>query len=255
MPGTVELPLLPEGAITLSPRLAVVETPKELVFLNASGPLMSSAHDDAAAKRYIGAVLLKQGLAKGEDLAAVLGVHRSTLFRNQKLYRQGGLEAIRDERGQGAPRRAHKLTDEVLPLAQACLDQGGSQSQAAREVGVSETAIRHAIKTGRLRRSQRPCQSRAALSPGERAERDAAQAQGAGTAVKRLEERLLACQGELTEAAPHFEPVEGVANAGVLLVLPAVIGEGLLRRAERFYTPLKAEFYGLHSILLCLAWL
>jgi hypothetical protein len=68
MPGTVELPLLPEGAITLSPRLAVVETPKELVFLNASGPLMSCAHDDAAAKRYIGAVLLKQGLAKGGDL-------------------------------------------------------------------------------------------------------------------------------------------------------------------------------------------
>jgi hypothetical protein len=89
----------------------------------------------------------------------------------------------------------------------------------------------------------------AKAAPGERAERDAAQAQGAGTAVKRIEERLLACQGELTEA--HFEPVEGVANAGVLLALPAVIGEGLLRNAERCYAPLKAGFYGLHSILLC----
>ncbi len=83
MPGTVELPLLPEEATTLSPRLAVVETPEELVFMNASGPLMSCAQGDAAAKRYIGAVLLTHGLAKGEDLAAVLGVHRSTLFRNQ----------------------------------------------------------------------------------------------------------------------------------------------------------------------------
>ncbi|MEA3413265.1 MAG: helix-turn-helix domain-containing protein, partial [Pseudomonadota bacterium] len=252
MPGTIELPLLPEEAITLGPRLAVIETPEELVFMNASGPLMSCSRNDTTAKRYIGAVLLTQGLAKGDDLAAVLGIHRSTLFRNQKLYRQGGLEAIRDGRGHGAPRRAHKLTDEVLPMAQACLDQGRSQSAAAREVGVSETAIRHAIKTGRLRRSQRPRQSRAALSPGERAERDAAQARGAGTAVKRIEERLLACQGELAEAAPHFEPVEGVANAGVLLALPAVIGEGLLRSAERFYAPLKAGFYGLHSILLCL---
>ncbi len=252
MPGTIELPLLPEEAITLGPRLAIIETPEELLFMNASGPLMNCSRNDATAKRYIGAVLLTQGLAKGDDLAAVLGIHRSTLFRNQKLYREGGLEAIRDGRGHGAPRRAHKLTDEVLPIAQACLDQGRSQSAAAREVGVSETAIRHAIKTGRLRRGQRPRQSRAALSPGERAERDAAQAQGAGTAVKRIEERLLACQGELTEAAPHFEPVEGVANAGVLLALPAVIGEGLLRSAERFYAPLKAGFYGLHSILLCL---
>jgi hypothetical protein len=43
-----------------------------------------------------------------------------------------------------------------------------------------------------------------------------------------------------------------VANAGVLLALPAVIGEGLLSSAERIYAPLKAGFYGLHSILLCL---
>ncbi len=144
-----------------------------------------------------------------------------------------------------------KLTDEVLPIAQACLDQGCSQSQAARALGVSETAVRHAIKTGRLRR-QRPRQHRAALLPGERAERDAAQARGAGTAVKRLEERVLACQGMLGEAAPHFEPAEGVANAGVLLALPAMIGEGLLCHAERVYAPLKAGFYGLHSILWCL---
>ena len=252
MPGTIELPLLPEEALSLGPRLAVIETPEELVFMNASGPLMSCSRNDTTAKRYIGAVLLKQGLAKGEDLAAVLGVHRSTLFRNQKLYREGGLDAIRDGRGHGAPRRAHKLTDEVLPIAQACLDQGRSQSQAAREVGVSETAIRHAIKTARLQRRQQPRQHRAALSPGERAERDAAQARGAGTAVKRLVERGLACQGKLGEAAPHFEPAEGVTNAGVLLALPAIIGEGLLRNAERVYAPLKAGFYGLHSILLCL---
>jgi len=252
MPGTIELPLLPEEAVPLGPRLAVIETPEELVFLNACGPLMSCSRNDAVAKRYIGAVLLAQGLTKSEDLAPVLGVHRSTLFRNLKLYREGGLEAIRDGRGHGAPRRAHKLTDEVLPIAQGCLDRGGSQSAAAREVGVSETAIRHAIKTGRLHRHKRPCQRRAARSPGERAERDAAQAQGAGTAVKRLEERLLASQGELAEAAPHFEAMEGVANAGVLLALPAVVGEGLLSCAERVYAPLKAGFYGLHSILLCL---
>lgn len=252
MPGTIELPLLPEEAIALGPRLAVIETREALVFLNASGPLMSCARNDETAKRYIGAVILRQGLAKAEDLAAVLGVHRSTLFRNQKLYRQGGLEALRDGRGHGAPRRAHKLTDEVLPIAQACLDQGGSQSQAARAIGVSETAIRHAIKTARLRRGPPARPRQRALSPATRAERDAVQARGAGTAVKRLEERLLASRGELAEAAPHFEPVEGVASAGVWLALPAIIGEGLLRSAERVYAPLKAGFYGLHSVLLCL---
>lgn len=252
MPGTIELPLLPDEAIILGPRLAVIESPEELVFLNASGPLMSCSRTDRTAIRYLGAVLMTQGLAKGEDLAPVLNVHRSTLFRNQKLYREGGLEAIRDGRGHGAPRRAHKLTEEALVIAQRCLDQGGSQSAAGRAVAVSEATIRHGIKTGRLRRIVQPRQRRAALSPGERAERDAAQAQGAGTAVKRIEERVLASQGELGQASPHFEPMEGVANAGVLLAVPAVIGEGLLSSVERIYAPLKAGFYGLHSILLCL---
>ena len=52
MPGTVELPLLPEEATTLGPRLAVMATPAELIFMNASGPLMSCAPHDAAAKRF-----------------------------------------------------------------------------------------------------------------------------------------------------------------------------------------------------------
>ncbi|TQE92109.1 MAG: hypothetical protein FKY71_19990 [Spiribacter salinus] len=34
--------------------------------------------------------------------------------------------------------------------------------------------------------------------------------------------------------------------------MPALIGEGLLSSAERVYQPLKAGFYGLHAILLCL---
>jgi len=60
-------------------------------------------------------------------------------------------------------------------------------------------------------------------------------------AVTHLAERLLACQGELVVAAPQFESVEGMANAGLLLALPAVIDEGLLRRAERVYAPLQAR--------------
>jgi hypothetical protein len=68
MRGTIELPRLPEEAITRGPRLAVVATAEELVFMNACGPRVSCARDDTPAKRYLGAVLMAQGLAKGEDL-------------------------------------------------------------------------------------------------------------------------------------------------------------------------------------------
>ena len=75
MPDAVELPRLPEEATILGPRLAVVETPEALIFMNACGPLMSCARHDAAAKRFIGAVLMTQGLAKGEPLTPLTILH------------------------------------------------------------------------------------------------------------------------------------------------------------------------------------
>jgi hypothetical protein len=63
---------------------------------------------------------------------------------------------------------------------------------------------------------------------------------------------VLASQGKLKQAQAHFQAMEAVANAGVLLALPAALGEGLLSCAERIYKPLKAGFYGLQSTLLCL---
>jgi hypothetical protein len=118
MPGRIELPLLPEEAVTLSPRLAVIETPGELVFVNASGALMSCSRNDATAKRYIGAVLMTLGLTKGEDLAAVLGVHRSTLFRNQTPRgtpaRQNAAPQARGARGPTTGGEARRSVDRAV---------------------------------------------------------------------------------------------------------------------------------------------
>jgi hypothetical protein len=52
MPGTIELPLLPEQAVTLGPRLAVIETPKELVFvrLRRGAPECATGRDRNAAR-------------------------------------------------------------------------------------------------------------------------------------------------------------------------------------------------------------
>ncbi len=130
-----------------------------------------------------------------------------------------------------------------------CLYLAQSASRLLAYGPKMKESLSYPIKGGRLHRAAPP---RGLHSPRQRAERDALQAQGAGTAVKRLEKRVLACQGELTQAAPQFVPAEGVANAGVLLALPALLGEGLLSGAERIYAPLKAGFYGLQSILLCL---
>jgi len=87
--------------------------------------------------------------------------------------------------------------------------------------------------------------------PGARAVEDAA-CQG-GVAVKRVTERALARMGHLHEAAPEFRSAEGVAHAGVLLALPALLEQGLLKVTEEVYGSLRNGFFGLRTTVLTLA--
>ena len=56
--------------------------------------------------------------------------------------------------------------------------------------------------------------------------------------------------GELESAPIRFQPGLDVAQAGVLLALPALLATGLLRYTRQFYT-LPRGFYGVESIFCC----
>jgi hypothetical protein len=152
----------------------------------------------------------------------------------------------------------------VLRSAQRALDGGASLRAVASGVGVSEFAIRHAIRKGLLARESREVQTasmaapaagddEALVRPRERAEQD--QACESGVAVKRVEERALARVGQLAEADPVFETAEAVPGAGVLLALPALLEEGVLEVGTKVYGGLRNGFFGLRSILLMLAFM
>ena len=85
-------------------------------------------------------------------------------------------------------------------------------------------------------------------TPRKRSEEDTACA--GGVAVKRDVERALAPVGKLVEATPEFEPAESVAKAGVLVALPALLGQGLVDVGQQVYGGLKNGDYGLRSMLL-----
>lgn len=248
---SAELPLLPEHARVLSPRLAVIEQGDSLLFVNGSGPIAECLREDGQMKRLVGATLLHQGLAPAEELAEVLDTSRTSLYRNCAALRKGGLKALIDRRGQGSHRPPHKLTESVNREAQRLLNEGSTIAHTARELGVSEGAIHGALRRGALKRPPRRQRDLTLVGPRARAERDLKTAANMGTATERVEERALAAAGELSEAPPEFQPVEGLANAGVLLALPAMLGEGLIDVAKKTYAPLKKGFYGLNSVLLC----
>lgn len=75
-----------------------------------------------------------------------------------------------------------------------------------------------------------------------------------GIGAARKIDRVLASVGKLQQVEPIFVTANNVCNAGVLLLLPALIAQGLLRGME-VYGSIKKGYYGLLSILLLLSFM
>ena len=225
---------------------------------NGSGQIYTCSRDDREGMRLAAAMFSSLKLARPTALARALEMNPVTVFRSRRRLATGGVAAVRSKKP--GPKRRSKLTKEVCARAQRRLDQGWSIRRAAREVGVVEGTLRHALKRGDLRRPVE-AEPRQAPSPGvedlsgpaARAEQDRASAQG--VAVKRSAERTLARLGQLEQAAPSFESAEAVPGAGVLLALPALLTEGLIEVGEGVYGKLANGFFGLRSVLLTLAFM
>ena len=253
------LAVLPPGARVVSSRLAILVDDEKLVAFSAADPIYTCRLDDDHGMRLAAGMLSHLKLAPDTALAEALGVSRETVRRNRTQFDEGGVEGVGAlPRG---PKGPHKLTETVRRRAQRGLDQGWSVRRTAKEVNLTEGTLRRAIGQGRLRRVVqarvgRPPRERAprpeeASLPSERAREDQACEQG--VAVKRTLERGLA--GKLPEAAPEFQATEAVAGAGVLLALPALLGQGLVEVAQEVLGPLRNGFFGLRSVLLTLAFM
>lgn len=75
-----------------------------------------------------------------------------------------------------------------------------------------------------------------------------------GIATSRVEQRVLASLGQLTEATLKFERCDDVPQGGVICALPALLAVGLLRHVREFFDWPKG-YYPLETIFLSLAYL
>jgi hypothetical protein len=247
------LPMLPANAEPLSQDLAVVREDSELVFWNASGPIYTCNQQDRLGLRVAAAMFSNLNLASAESLAPAIGVHRSTVFRSRQKFQAEGSEGL-EHRGTG-PRGAHKLSGKVRRHAQCRLNAGLSIRATAKEVRVSEGAIRYALRKGTLHLAEPETVSAADELKGPRERTAEDESSPGGVAVKRNGERALARLGLLAEAEPRFVAAEGVAGAGVLLALPALLQQGLVEVGRGVYGALANGFFGLRSVLLMLAFM
>ncbi|MGH9485036.1 MAG: putative transposase [Terriglobales bacterium] len=248
MPTQFHLPAPPAGAEEINTVVALVREHGQVAYFASGVPVFVHAENDAVGRRIAAAQLMVLRLAGQGELSAALGLHRSTLYRQcRKLTTEGVLGVVNGKRG---PRGPHRFTADKRQRVVRLLGEGGSIRQAAQQVGVTEGAIRHAVRRGELPAAEAQ-PARPIEGPQARSGRDA-QTPG-GVAVKRHDERALARLGQLTEAAPRFVTAEGVRYGGALLALPALLTLGLLEAGEQTYGALRNGFYGLRATLLIVA--
>ncbi len=238
---------------------------------------------DAAGRRLAAVQMVATGAASQREVAAALGVNETTVWRWRGEYGAGGVAALA-ERAKG-PRRASKLTEAKVAEILAARGEGVSMQAVADRVGVSLNSVSRALRSRRA-----PAAGRAdpAVSPdrlgGPAADVDADAADeevvdeevveevvagdgdDAGVPsdagelvalarpVPRTAERQAARAGALTGAEPVVTQGAGLGLAGVLVLLPALAGTGLLEVARQVYEPdpaaRRASFYALEALLL-----
>ncbi|ETR68131.1 MAG: hypothetical protein OMM_04743 [Candidatus Magnetoglobus multicellularis str. Araruama] len=243
------LPFLPEDAILLSDVLAYSNNDGFIQFFNATGIIYRCLENDKDSLYYALGMFSELKLAKIRDLSNNFAVSDSTIYRYKDKFKKGCKSKIQVS----TQVQSSKLNNEKINIAQYYLNNGDSIRSAAKKLNISEGTIRYAIKMKRIVYSETIPAKKPLKAPSQRSIDDLQGSQGIG--VKRNVERALARMGRIKEANPVFEAVDGLARVGVFLSLPMLLSQGLIEVGEEVFGSLKQGFFGLRSVLLCIAFM
>lgn len=241
--------------------------------------LAQYAFDDRMAEAHAMVSLVEQGWANQKEVALAFGCSTRKVRRDQRRFEEGGLAALGQQGGY--PLGRCRIKRSHAGMVRSLKAEGMSNRQIAREVGVSETAIRKTLRRlgwveAAVESLPLPLdpQSTANSTALEQASSGAVQASSECKSIPssetritphnetprtldtdpldRSRDRLLAYMGLIDDAAPLFGSQSRVARAGVLLALPPLIESGVFECAQQIYGGLGPAFYGLRNSVLTL---
>ncbi len=250
----MQLPIFPFGVEYITNDLGFMQLDGEVTYFVGHLPVYRHAVDDLPSFRMITSQFVVTGCARQVDIARAFGIPAVNVKRAVKKYREEG------PAGFYAPRRGRGpavLTQEVVTELESLLDGGLSKADAVRQLGLLANTVNKAIREGRVRErkiveDEASKDERPASTKSERSTQDSSAPMGMGATDSAG--RLAASLGLAGSTAPAFVPTADVANAGVLLALPALLSLGLLGGNEKHFQ-LPRGYYRITSIFLLLAFL
>ena len=148
----LQLPLFPSGTKLISPCVGVYKQDGLVQYIVNGLPVYAHGKDDLQAFRFFFSNLISHGLCTKTEVRKAFCITEDYVNRAYRLFKNEG------EAGFFKPENRHgycyKLVGDNLVKAQQLLDEGRNQSATAAAVGVSESAIRYAIKMGYLEKKQ-----------------------------------------------------------------------------------------------------
>lgn len=247
----MQLPFFPEGVTYINSKLAFQKKDGQIVYINGHMPIFTHDEDDIQTFRMITAQFCVQGTTKQIEIVKAFGIPKITVKRAVKRFRKKGPAGFFQPRG---TRGASVLTAPVMNKAQKFLDEGHSVSDVANKLGIKKNTLQKAIASGRLREELKKKEfsdSEPYLNTkSQRSSEDHSATMGMGATD--LPGRLAASLGQSGPPAISFQPALDVPSGGVLLAIPSLLANGLLRHTEKVFK-LPDGFYSLPTIFLLLA--
>ena len=245
------LPLIPDGATTISDRMSIVRENGVWTYFNGVHPVFSHPETDRPSFRMFTAQMACLGGCRQSDIVRTFGVSANSVKRAVKKYREEGIDSFFQPR---AVRGATVMTDDITRRAQELLDRGNSRNEVAAELGIKSDTLRKAIKLERLREPARPTTpdvARRTDEASDKSDRSAADVSAEmGVACTRPEDRVLAAVGALQGAPTEFEACRDVSFGGVLCGLPALAENGLFEHLQTSFPSLSGYYTTLQVVTL-----
>ena len=275
----------PAGTRVVNDRCLLRTQDGHRVVIAAGTALAHYALSDRMAESLAMLNLVEQGWADQNDVARAFGCSSRTVRRHQERYENGGLAAL--GRKSGYPQGRRRLRPQRTRLVHRLKSEGHSNREIARQIGVSEKAVRKLLR--RMGWKDVPTAKQlllpienlpsaadpklSALSNAAPGEPSVGHAQSADPKLSAFAEpsaeealpvtfdkdptnrsmdRFFACVGMLDDAAPLFASGSTPPHAGVLLAIPSLIESGVLDCAQEVYGSLGPAFYGLRTTMLAL---